>query len=69
MGFDRPGEAGFIIPVSDTQAYKQFGNAVAIPVVEEIARFIKPMILDLKKHHGQMFLFTGTLEETTEYNG
>lgn len=27
----------FIIPVSDTQAYKQFGNSVAIPVVYEIA--------------------------------
>jgi len=27
----------FKIPVSDTQAYKQFGNAVAVPVVELIA--------------------------------
>lgn len=27
----------FIIPVSDTQAYKQFGNSVAIPVVKAIA--------------------------------
>lgn len=27
----------FIIPVSDTQAYKQFGNTVAIPVVYAIA--------------------------------
>ena len=27
----------FIIPVSDTQAYKQFGNSVAVPVVREIA--------------------------------
>lgn len=27
----------FIIPVSDMQAYKQFGNSVAIPVVEKIA--------------------------------
>ncbi|HHV14753.1 MAG TPA: DNA (cytosine-5-)-methyltransferase [Acholeplasmataceae bacterium] len=27
----------FIIPVSDTQAYKQFGNSVAVPVVEKIA--------------------------------
>lgn len=30
----------FIIPVSDTQAYKQFGNSVAVPVVETIARAI-----------------------------
>lgn len=27
----------FIIPVSDTQAYKQFGNAVAVPVIRAIA--------------------------------
>ncbi len=27
----------YIIPVSDTQAYKQFGNSVAIPVVKAIA--------------------------------
>ncbi len=38
MGFDRPGQAAFHIPVSDTQAYRQFGNSVAVPVVEEIAR-------------------------------
>lgn len=28
----------FKIPVSDTQAYKQFGNAVAVPVIEMIAK-------------------------------
>lgn len=28
----------FTIPVSDTQAYRQFGNSVAIPVVKEIAK-------------------------------
>jgi DNA (cytosine-5)-methyltransferase 1 len=28
----------FIIPVSDTQAYRQFGNSVAVPVVEAIAK-------------------------------
>jgi DNA (cytosine-5)-methyltransferase 1 len=27
-----------IIPVSDTQAYRQFGNSVVVPVVERIAR-------------------------------
>lgn len=27
----------FIIPVSDTQAYKQFGNSVSVPVVKAIA--------------------------------
>jgi len=28
----------FIIPVSDTQAYKQFGNSVAVPVIKAIAK-------------------------------
>ena len=31
----------FIIPVSNTQAYKQFGNSVAIPVVSLIIKEIK----------------------------
>lgn len=30
----------FRIPVSDTQAYRQFGNSVVVPVVEAIARTI-----------------------------
>ncbi len=31
----------FIIPVSDSQAYKQFGNAVAVPVVSSIATLLR----------------------------
>lgn len=42
MGFDRPGRPAFKIPVSDTQAYKQFGNAVVVPVVEAIATAVSP---------------------------
>lgn len=30
----------FKIPVSDTQAYKQFGNSVAVPLVEYIAKSV-----------------------------
>jgi DNA (cytosine-5)-methyltransferase 1 len=44
MGFDRPGQTPFTIPVSDTRAYKQFGNAVVVPVVEAVARHIAPWI-------------------------
>lgn len=40
MGFDRPGEPPFAIPVSDTQAYRQFGNAVAAPVGDAVAAFV-----------------------------
>jgi DNA (cytosine-5)-methyltransferase 1 len=35
----------FKIPVSDTQAYKQFGNSVVLPVIEEVARIMLPHIL------------------------
>lgn len=38
----------FQIPVSDTQAYKQFGNSVVVPVIREIARIMKPHIMKLK---------------------
>jgi DNA (cytosine-5)-methyltransferase 1 len=38
----------FRIPVSDTQAYKQFGNSVVVPVVQTIAAAMKPHILALK---------------------
>lgn len=30
----------FVIPVSDTQAYKQFGNSVAVPLMSEVARLL-----------------------------
>lgn len=39
----------FRIPVSDTQAYKQFGNSVAVPVFAEVARVMAPHILALTK--------------------
>lgn len=37
----------FLIPVSDTQAYKQFGNSVVMPVMREVARVMKPRIMQL----------------------
>ena len=43
MGFDD----SFRIPVSDTQAYKQFGNSVAVPVFAEVARLMQPHVLKL----------------------
>jgi DNA (cytosine-5)-methyltransferase 1 len=41
----------FRIPVSDTQAYRQFGNSVAVPVFKEVARIMAPHIarvMDMK---------------------
>jgi DNA (cytosine-5)-methyltransferase 1 len=35
----------FKIPVSDTRAYKQFGNSVIVPVMQAVARAMQPMIL------------------------
>jgi DNA (cytosine-5)-methyltransferase 1 len=37
----------FKIPVSDTQAYKQFGNSVAVPVFCEVAKIMLPHIRSL----------------------
>jgi DNA (cytosine-5)-methyltransferase 1 len=53
MGFDQPGHSEFKIPVSDTQAYKQFGNAVVVPVVEAVAQHMAPWLVDdaASEHH------------------
>ena len=45
MGFDEPQGSSFRIPVSDTQAYRQFGNAVVVPVVRAVAKIMAPHIL------------------------
>ena len=43
MGFER-GDRKWRIEVSDTQAYRQFGNAVVVPVVEALAKAMQPYI-------------------------
>ena len=53
MGFEKPGEENFRIPVSDTQAYRQFGNAVVIPVVRAVAQLMKPHIAELLARDGR----------------
>jgi len=45
MGFDLPDQSNFKIPVSDTQAYRQFGNSVAVPVFRAVAKLMRPHIL------------------------
>lgn len=44
MGFDDPKGKSFRIPVSDTQAYRQFGNAVVVPVVRAVAKLMAPYV-------------------------
>ena len=38
----------FKIPVSDTQAYRQFGNSVVVPVVRAVAETMRPHVVALK---------------------
>lgn len=49
MGFEQPGEHNFRIPVSDTQAYRQFGNSVVVPVFAAVAKLIKPYLMKSKR--------------------
>lgn len=43
MGFTSKDDA-FNIPVSDTRAYKQFGNSVVVPVFAAVARLLQPSL-------------------------
>lgn len=41
---------GFLIPVSDTQAYKQFGNSVTVPLIKAVAeKVLNAMSIEYKK--------------------
>lgn len=51
MGFDRPGRKPFVIPVSDTQAYRQFGNAVVVPLIETVAKAMAPFVCRSELSH------------------
>lgn len=52
---DENGTDSFSFPkgMSDTQQYKQFGNAVTIPVIEEIAKFILKCLNMLNDTNGK----------------
>ena len=48
MGFTREGaqlSREWVIPVSDTQAYRQFGNSVIVPMVSEVAKAMADQLL------------------------
>ena len=60
MGFDSPGQQRMAIPVSDTQAYRQFGNSVTVPVISAIAELLVPRMLN----PGQYPLTSETEEQT-----
>lgn len=44
----------FKIPVSDMQAYKQFGNSVAVPVMTAVAGHMVPHVMDLINHSDEL---------------
>lgn len=48
----------FKIPVSDAQAYRQFGNSVVVPVVKAVAESMYPYVLESKQclESGQMVI-------------
>ena len=51
MGFEKAKkfrsqhDTDFIIPVSDTRAYRQFGNSVVVPVFKAVAELMRPVIV------------------------
>lgn len=47
MGF--PDE--FVIPVSDTQAYRQFGNSIVVPVVQRVAEKVLATLAEANGRH------------------
>jgi DNA (cytosine-5)-methyltransferase 1 len=42
------------IPVSDTQAYKQFGNSVVVPVIRAVAAAMRPHVIAVKQQAGSL---------------
>lgn len=44
----------FIIPVSDTQAYKQFGNSVTVPLIQAVGKQLIKVLLNPKAMYNQV---------------
>lgn len=61
MGYDAPMEEGFRIPVSDTQAYKQFGNSVVVPVFTAVAALMKERVISGKRIAAELRKLEGKL--------
>ena len=58
MGFDKPGQCNFAIPVSDAQAYRQFGNAVAVPVATAVADLLRAHLPADQPANAQLAMFS-----------
>ena len=69
MGFDLPNGNSFVIPVSDTQAYRQFGNAVVVPVVRAVAKYMLEYLMDEVSSDQLRFDFGMLMTEKTVHYG
>jgi DNA (cytosine-5)-methyltransferase 1 len=69
MGFDSPDGSSFIIPVSDTQAYRQFGNAVVVPVVRAVGQYILEYLLEGASPDQYRFQFGSAISGDALYYG
>lgn len=45
VGYDEPDGCSFKIPVSDTQAYRKFGNALVVPLIRALGGQLRPYLL------------------------
>lgn len=53
----------FKIPVSDTQAYRQFGNSVVVPLMAEVARLVFDNIKKMELETSETFVTDNSLRE------
>jgi DNA (cytosine-5)-methyltransferase 1 len=60
MGFP----ANFQIPVSDTQAYRQFGNSVVVPIAEKIAKEVIATLSEPAGKPRQLVLYSAENSES-----
>lgn len=51
----------FIIPVSNNQAYKQFGNSVAIPLIQAVGKNIVKELYSLNEHNRKSNTISATV--------
>ena len=55
----------YIIPVSDVQSYKQFGNSVCVPVIKAIAEQMKKVMVIPKKQEKNIVVRTKPLSQSS----
>lgn len=59
----------FKIPVSDTQAYKQFGNSVVVPLMADVAKLVVAKLETLDAARLQLNFSPAEIEKAGDING